>query len=456
VAVGVAAAVQPILVIAAAFGARIVAWMAAQPTRGVYLLVVVIPLGVQMKRGLLTPVLRPAEFLILLVLGVVLVRSISGSVPGTVRFGQLTAVDWAFALVFAFGSIVPLVVMLFRGHAPSADDSLKLLLPAKHYIIYRVVVAVVTDRQKMLIVINLMLATSVVVAVIGILQVLGLLGVRQMLATYYEFDPTRLALDSVRATSTPVTSQALGTYLAVHATLAAALLSRAGKHVVWRRLLIATLALDVIGALASVTLTAALAVVIGFLLLAVLRRDVQRTMRLAVPVVLLAVVIFWPLLQERWAYQFTSSYASGGVPVSWAGRISSIVDVFWPEIQKDWLFGVSPVLQPPAFSENAWRSIENQILYLMYQGGALYAAAYLIFMAVVLHTLRSMLQQRRLDGPELALTRAALIAWALMLILGLFDPHFNLAVETEAAWTLLALATGATVRAMRADSATGE
>ena len=45
------------------------------------------------------------------------------------------------------------------------------------------------------------------------------------------------------------------------------------------------------------------------------------------------------------------------------------------------------------------------------------------------------------------MARTAFIAWLLMLVLGLFDPHLTMAGEADAAWALLALASGAAVRA---------
>jgi hypothetical protein len=105
------------------------------------------------------------------------------------------------------------------------------------------------------------------------------------------------------------------------------------------------------------------------------------------------------------------------------------------------VFGVAPSVSP----DLAWQFPENQQMYLLYQGGLIYVAAYFIFMWVVLRACWGFL--KRLDGPALAVGRAAFIAWMLMLVLGLFDTHLTMAGEADAAWTLLALATGAAARA---------
>ncbi len=212
-----------------------------------------------------------------------------------------------------------------------------------------------------------------------------------------------------------------------------------------------SLAVDAIGALATVSLTAVLALPISLGVLSVFGRHVHKTLLIGVPLLLAAAVLLWPAFQERWATQFDPHYSWGALPESWQGRLSNITDVFWPQIQREWVFGVSPVPKPAELPEDDWRSVENQILYMWYQGGILYMIAYIVFMGVVLPTIWWSL--RLLRGPALAVGRAAFIAWLLMLVLGLFDLHFNLAVEAEVAWMLLALTVGAAARAAGAAEA---
>ena len=110
-------------------------------------------------------------------------------------------------------------------------------------------------------------------------------------------------------------------------------------------------------------------------------------------------------------------------------------------MQNDLAFGVAPSVSP----DLPWQYVENQVMSLLYQGGLLYAGAYLLFMVMVLRATWGFL--RRLEGPALAVARTAFIAWLLILVLGLFDPHLTMAGEADAAWALLALASGAAARA---------
>jgi len=442
-ALGVAAALQPVPVLAGIAAALVVAWTLARPVRGAYLYALLVPLIVGMSRGLVVPVLRPNELLILALLGLVILRGTLGPADGRVRLGPFTAVDRAFGLLFVFGALVPLAVMLYRSGVPSAEDTFQLLSLLKYYLSYRLLLAVVPDEKAALRVAGVMLAASAVVASIGLLQLERLFGLHEWLATYYSAGQVREALEFRRATSTLGVWQALGAYLGVHAALAAALLLAPATPRRWRPWLVLILGLDIVGALATVSLTAVLALGLGLGLVAVMARRVGRLVVLASPVILLTFLLLAPALEERLTYQFASYGASGTLPVTWEYRWSNLVTVFWPAVQDHLLFGVAPSVSP----ELAWRFPENQAMYLLYQGGLLYVGAYFLFMGVVLRTTWRFL--RRLDGPALAVGRAALIAWLLILVLGLFDPHLTMAGEADAAWALLALATGAAAHAGR-------
>jgi hypothetical protein len=154
-----------------------------------------------------------------------------------------------------------------------------------------------------------------------------------------------------------------------------------------------------------------------------------------------AVIIFWPAIEERLDYQYHSWGAGGALPVTWEYRINNLVTIFLPVVKENLLFGVAPSVSP----DLAWQFPENQQMFILYQGGLLYLAAYCVFMWVVLRTTWRYL--KRLDGPSLVVGQAAFVAWLIMLVLGLFDPHLTMAGEADAAWILLALAMGAVTRA---------
>jgi hypothetical protein len=437
---GVATAVQPVLALAAVAFVLVVVWTTAQPVRAAYLLVLVVPLVVGMSRGLIVPFLRPNELLVLLLLGLAILRATFGPSDGQIRLGPLTAVDRAFGVLFVFGSLVPLATLLYRGGVPSAEDGQQLLSLLKYYVGYRLVLALVPGEREMLIVARVMVAASVIVAFIGLLQIERVFEIHEWLATYFSAGQVREALEHRRATSTLGVWQALGVYLSVHAALAAALLATATPRGAWRWLLAGALVVDVLGALATTTLTAVLALAIALGLVALFTRRVGRTIVLAAPVLVIALLIFQTVIQERVNYQYHSWGASGEMPVTWEYRIYNLTKVFWPQVQDNLLFGVAPSVS----QELTWQFPENQVMYLLYQGGLLYVAAYLLFIGVVLRCTWRYLQ--RLQGPGLAVARTAFIAWVLILVLGLLDPHLTMAGEADAAWALLALATGAATR----------
>ncbi len=446
---GVAAELQPVLTLAGAIAVLVCVWTADRPVRGAYLLLLCVPLVVGIGRGQIVPVLRPNEALIVFLLGIVVLRGTLTPTAGQVRLGPVTAIDRAFALLFVFGSVLPLAVQLFRSDAPSAEDTFQLLSLLKYYLGYRLVLAVVGNERQMLTATHLMVLASGLVALVGLLQYARVAGVPELLAAYYSAGQVREALELRRATSTLGVWQALASYLAVHAALVLGLLSaRAGGRDTpralrgpWRGVLVGALLTNVAGALATATLTAVLGLLIAVGVMAALGGYWRKAVLGAVPLSLAAALVFWPAIQERWEYQFHSWGAGGDLPVTWEYRITNLTTVFWPVVQDNLVFGVAPSVSP----DLAWQFPENQQMYLLYQGGLLYVAAYFVFMWVVLRT--TWRYQRRLAGPAQAVGRAAFVAWLLMLVLGLFDPHLTMAGEADAAWALLALATGAATRA---------
>ncbi len=453
VALGVGAALQPVFALAGAAGALLVVWTVAKPVRGAYLMVLLVPIVVGLGRGKFVPVLRPNEALILFVLGVAILCGAFGKTTGRVRLGPMTSVDRAFALLFIAGSVLPLVVQLFRSDKPTVEDTFQLLSLIKYYVGYRLLLALVRDDRQMLTAAKLMVAASMVVAVIGIMQYARILGMQEILAGLYDSGQVRQSLEVHRATSTLGVWQALADYLAVHAALCLGLLAarvpgaRGGAtapHAIrgfWRWALTGALLLSIAGALATATLTAVLALLLALGMMATFGGYLRRAALCAIPLTLVAVILFLPAIQERLDYQYNSWGADGSVPVTWEYRITNLTTIFWPAVENDLLFGVAPSVSP----DLAWQFPENQQMYLLYQGGLIYVAAYFIFMWVVLRASWRFL--KRLDGPALAVGRAAFIAWTLMLVLGLFDTHLTMAGEADAAWTLLALATGAAARA---------
>jgi len=438
---GLVAAIQPVLVLATIAGLLLIAWLLARPVRGAYLFALLVPIVVGVSRGAVVPVLRPNEALILLALGVAVLYTTWGPADGAVQRGPLLAVDRAFALLFVCGSVLPLAVLLFRSDFPTAEDTFQLLSLLKLYLGYRLVLALVHTEQQMLTVARLMLIASVVVATVGLLQVARVADVHELLARYYSAVQVRDSLELRRATSTLGVWQALGVYLAVHAALALALLRTAAGRGRWRPFLLVALGCNVIGSLATMTVTAALALPIALGLTAVFTRQVRRTLAVGVPLLLVGLILLWPAIEERWAYQFYQYGITLTMPLSWEGRLTNLTQVFWPLVRENLLFGVAPSVDPNL----PWLYAENQVMYLLYQGGLPYAAAYFVFLIVLMRTLWGCL--RRLQGPALAIARSAFIAWLLVFVLGVLDTHLTMPGEAEAAWTLLALTVGAVLRA---------
>ncbi|MFN8524206.1 MAG: hypothetical protein U0821_13990 [Chloroflexota bacterium] len=428
-------AVQPMLAAAAAVGILATVWMAGTPARGVYLLLFALPLAVGLNRGTIIPILRPHEALTILVTAIVAVWLIRR--PAALRPLAMGPVDYAFLGLLVTGSVLPLAVVMFRGTPPSIQDVFLLLSIPKLYLLYRLVHAAVMGERALILTARLMIGASVIVALIGLLQILRLFNVPELLATYFSAPQIRESLLVRRATSTLGVWQALAGYLALHAALAITLLPTTAGRGPWRAALIGAALVDIAGALATATLTGVVGLLIAMIGAAYAIGQLRRFALAAIPVALLAGIAAWPLVEERIAYQFTSWGADGIIPVTWQYRLSNLVTVFWPIVQDNLLLGVGPSIS----EDLAWRYPENQLMLLLYQGGIPYGIAYLVFGVVAL---RACLRAARATaGTARAIGQAAFLGWLLVYILGLFDPHLTLAGEAEAVWALTALAIGA-------------
>jgi hypothetical protein len=280
-----------------------------------------------------------------------------------------------------------------------------------------------------------------------------ILGMQEILANLLDAGQVRESLNVHRATSTLGVWQALADYMAVHAALCLGLLAARvpGAQGIktapwairgfWRRALVVTFLADVAGTLSTATLSGVLALVVALGLMAWFGGYLRRAILSAVPLTLAAIMVFLPAIQERMDYQYNSWGASGEMPVTWEYRITNLTTIFWPVVKDSLVFGVAPSVSP----DLPWHFPENQQMYLLYQGGLIYVAAYFIFIGAILRA--TWRYTRQVDGPALAVARAAFIAWMLMLVLGIFDAHLTMAGEADTAWMVLALATGAAARA---------
>ena len=191
---------QPLVLgtLAVALGVAI----ALHPPLAAYLLVGVTPLVAGIDRGRLIPVLRPAEALELLAGGALLSRALILARDGGRSRWRMGPLDAAILALAVASSILPIAWMLVRGVAVVQDDVLYGLIIWKYYGLFLIVRASIrTDREiRNLLVVSV--ATGLVVAIVGIVQSLQLLGVPRLLSSLYSPYGNTDALTNSRGGST--------------------------------------------------------------------------------------------------------------------------------------------------------------------------------------------------------------------------------------------------------------
>ncbi len=434
VAVGLAAALGPLLglgvVAAVAFGLAVL-W---RPALGGLALVVLVPVTSGLRRGLPLPGMRLSEALIVAVAALVLVPA-SGrqTVPWL-------ALDW---LVLAFvGAAVGLGMLgLVRNRQPFTAESLGTLAgPLQFLLLYRTVrTALATPRRRRQ-GLRLALYGSVPVSLLATMQQLDLGPARKLVAMltgsqvfaswgYHNFP---------RATGPFPHWLTLAGYLLVILLLATCLLlDREGGRVLGSPLLAAVLAAAAAAMVLSLTLAGLFGVVAGALLLGRWAGRLRQVLACLLAGAVLATVLFWPFLAKRFEFQFGGGGHNRLVAESIAFRVDVWTHDYLPALSGWWLAGYGP-LPPP---EIHWKATESQYVTLVLRGGLPLLALYGALLWALLARARGLLHHQDVEQRVLARVMTATVI--VLLPMQLVFPYFTNSGLPQLFWLLPAmLATG--------------
>ncbi len=405
------------------------------PPAAAYLLIGTGPLLAGMDRGAVIPVLRPNEAVALL-LGVVVIarRLVDRPDQESTSRRRLSSAEGSILLLVATGSVLPLLTMMIRGRAITQVDLFYALVLGKSLGVYLIVRTTIrTDRQVLTCLFVAMSAASVT-AVVGLLQALRLFGVPALISRF--FAPEGLAsVDASRwGTSTVGHAQAMGDLMAFSLAIALVWVSRSLPA---RRLVVAFIALFVLGAVTSAEFSSIIAVAIAAVTVAIVTGNFRKSVVRLVPVVIVAAVVLQPVIRSR----LDEFSAPGGVPPSWTARVHNLQTYVLPELTRDYNYGLgvrpSPVVTK---STDPVRTgyIESGHLWYLWTGGIPFLLAFLVFMVANLRVTYRV--ARRCRGPIGMAGVASLAALMVVLILTTFDPHLTFRGSGELNMSLLALA----------------
>jgi hypothetical protein len=433
VGVGALSVQRPRVALVICLGLAVIACVAARPALGGYLVIGATPLTAGIDRGQAVPVLRPSEAIALAV-GIALaaralVRWRTGAAPRV----RLSRVELAIALMALSNSIVPMLWMTARQQAITQDDILYALVMWKYAGIYLIVRSSITTYQQAIRCYWISLFVASIVALLATLQSLGLLGVQQLLGTYYAPFGYTGALEHARGSSTLALPAATADLMIYNLAIVAGLWILNHNH---RMLLASTGLLFIIGALSAGEFSSAIGLVVGICAIALVT-SYPRLLSIFVPITGVAIVVLRPVIAAR----LRGFDSVSGLPVSWTGRLENLQHYFWPKLFSNWnyLLGVRPSARVPvSYQATGYVWIESGYTWLLWGGGIPLLASFIYLVRVALRS--SWFEARYRRGAPSVAALAVFVAVTVMSVLMIFDPHLTYRGAAEELFALLALA----------------
>ena len=430
-AVGTAIALAPLPALLALPVMVIVACVWKWPALAAYLVIGLTPLTAGISRGGPLPLVRPHEALALLVGVALATRGIAQLRTGQVPKLKLDGVEASIVLLAITSSVVPLVWMTVRQQPITTDDLLYTLVLWKYLGLYALIrMSVHTDREIRRC-LWVSVGTACIVAVLAILQSLGLPGLSQILATEYAPVAATGGL-LARGSSTLGLPAATADLMLYNLAIVSGLWMRGYGR---RTLLAPIAALLVLAALAAGEFSSAIGLVVAVVCIGLVTKS-TRLLRIFLPTGLVASQVLQPVFAER----FSGFQSASGLPVSWTGRLYNLENYFWPQLFSAWNFilGVRAAARIPVASKAAgyvW--IESGYTWLLWGGGIPLLASFVFF---VLATARRGWQAARSNAGAASVAGiATFVAIIVTTVLMMFDPHLTYRGSADLLFVLIAL-----------------
>ena len=416
--------------------------MVAKPQIGAYLFLLANPLIVGIERGKFIPFMRPNEALLLFILGAVSLHILLELLSGKKKSIRIGAIEVAFMILIAAGSVYPLLLHLMMEVSVSTDAVLYSIVLVKYFLLYAFFKKAIVRQDQLLACLIISMLTSTIVALIGFLQVKNLFSVPELLRAYYDNPWTvDLGVTVDRATSTLATSFGVADTMTMNMMIALAL------FLICRRSQVILLFAAIFfmgGCLSAGSFSGAIGLLVSITAFGFLTGNMLRIAIFGAPLVLAVGVLFSNVIAKRLA----GFERQSGLPQSWEGRINNLVHYFLPDLSSgfSWLYGVHPV--PRVVAPEYWRDfvyIESGYVWLLWIGGLPFFFAFLFFIWTCLNRLSVHVRTTTATPQKAAAIACVSYIWAL-LALTLFDPHFTTRGAADLFFPLLAISLMTQVR----------
>lgn len=425
------AVLGPLAGLAVVASATLFAACAYRPIFATYLYLATVPIIAGFDRGVLVPLMRSNEALLVLVLA-------GAATGGLLRFARGDEVRWRphpldipLGLFVVMSTVWPIASVLLREHTVAFSELFAVFPVVKLAALAVLVRFTVTSQSRVLWCVRFIAWPAAVLAAVAIGQTLRVGPVVSLLSRWWPTDGSEGALE--RGSSTLSSSIATGDYIIIALTLVICCGLRGLLHRRERLLLGAVLGA---GVLAAGQFSTWLAAIIAVALLAWRYPELRRKSVRFLPLGLVAVAVGAPALIGR-----LQGFGEFGVPRSWLGRWDNVMSIHLPHFDAvRVVMGVLPdsVLQAP----ETWREVvflESGYLLLLWVGGIPLLLAFgWLSVAVLRHA------SRRSAAPTVvgACASTLVIVWCFLLALTVIDAHLTLRGAGDLIFVLLAIISG--------------
>jgi O-antigen/teichoic acid export membrane protein len=404
----------------------LVAW---RPLIGAGAMVLGTPLTAGLGRGTVVPMLRVSEAITLLVVAGVTLHLIPRR-----RQRALSGLD-VMVVAFVVGSVLIPALVLFVGQTSIEVERWRtLLVPATYLVFYLIFSRLDLSESKVRLLLNLAMATSVVVGVVAIAQLADVPGVRELVRTFFLEPPGQETGSVYRPTSFLEHYSSVGAYALLNYSLALALavVRHPGFSSRW---LGAVMAINLVALLASQTYAPVLGLVAATTLIVWFGRRVPRQLSLSAVVLLVGVVFFASQVGARLQEQNFDT-ANPTTPDSVQVRVGYWQEIFLPVLAEHIWLGTGTIL-PSEVPEQLTNYTDNEYLSQAFRAGvmglALLLGIYLVIGVVGWRT-------RAAPNPSLRAIGATAVAYAAVVaLMGTTAEYLTFAGVGQQFWMVMGM-----------------
>lgn len=418
---------------------------ARRPIWGCAALVVGTPLLEGLGRGTLIPFLRPSEALMAVLIVGVLVHEIPKR-----RRTNYTGMDVA-VLAYALGvTLIPVLVLLFTRQLIGLDTTtmFSVFSPLQYLAIYLLFSRLqVADRDRRLF-LNLAMAASVVVSLVGIAELANLPGVVSFVTEHYPAqDPLLAEANSIceygvcRPSSLMQHYSAFGAYAVLSYTIALALLTTRATRFD-RRWLMVVLVVNAVGVFASETYAAVLGLVLATAAILVYRRTFPRQLIWVAVALVIGIVAFWGPISARLQEQTpvsNESIAGITIPQSMLLREQYWTQIFWPDLKPIIWTGSGNVI-PSDIVPTLSAFVDSEFLGMGFRAGIGGEVLLLVMLGVV--AVCGWRARKSPDPLEVAIGGMAAAYVIVLAVMGITAEYLTYAGVDQAFWMVIGLLAG--------------